>query len=314
MYGVGLTVRNFTIKGNHPKPCNADPTQPCTIVDGGAGYDARYEFHHGIAFFASTNVAVLNNMIYNVYGDGITIAQGASGEYVRGARVEGNTIDGTGRMGIGITAADGVLIKGNVFDRVSYQVIDLEPEAGNPVRNIAISSNIIRRHYLGFIASASGECNERRNFNVEGNTMEVSGISTFPPIVLNPNDGSGCTNMTGVTIKGNVLQHGSEGAGYYVNGVNITPYHNASVWVRYATDVRVNDNMIIQARTDTSAIWMSDLNGFKEVKRNDMREVAYAYNYGGSYDGSESGEYDGSQVDGCGNITLSGANQPHPCP
>ena len=209
------------------------------------------------------------------------------------------------------------MIKGNVCDRVSYHVIDLEPEDPNsPVRNITIPSNVVREHLLGFVVSGTGECTDRTNINIEANTMEASGITTFPPIVLDPSTGglSICTNMTGVTIKGNVLLHDNQGGGHYVDGVNITPYHNSSVEVFHATDVRVNDNRIIQARTDTSALWLSAIEGVKEVKRNDMREVAYAYNYGASSDGSDPGQYDGAQVDACGNVTLSGANQPQPCP
>jgi hypothetical protein len=86
------------------------------------------------------------------------------------------------------------------------------------------------------------------------------------------------------------------------------------VWVHYATDVRVSDNRIIQGRTDTSAIWLSNIVGLKEVMRNDMREVAYAYNYGANFDGSIAGVYDGSEVDACGNATKAGLAQPQPCP
>ena len=78
--------------------------------------------------------------------------------------------------------------------------------------------------------------------------------------------------------------------------------------------VRISDNRIIQARTDTSAIWLSDLVGLKEVKRNDMREVAHVYNYGANFDGSILGTYDGSEVDACGNVTQAGAAQPQACP
>ena len=59
---------------------------------------------------------------------------------------------------------------------------------------------------------------------------------------------------------------------------------------------------------------LAAIEGAKEVKRNDMREVAYAYNYGATYDGTDLGQYDGPQVDACGNATLAGANQPQPCP
>lgn len=319
MYGTGLTITNFIIKGNHRYACRmlqTDSSSPCTAVGGNAGYDARYEHHHGIAFFASVDVAVVDNHIYDVYGDGVALSQAGSGEHVHTARVENNLIDGTGRMGIGVTAADGVLITRNTFDRASFHVIDLEPEAVNPVKNITILGNTIRRHYLGFVSSFAGECIERSNLAIVGNVMAVSGISSFPAIVMDPYSFNvGCTDMSGVSITGNTLLHADGSGGIFDNsGVNVTPYHNATVRVRFATDVRIADNRIIQGRTDTSAIWLSDVVGLKEVKRNDMREVAHAYVYGANFDGSIPGTYDGSEVDACGNVTLAGAAQPQACP
>ena len=135
-YGRALTVRNFTIKGNHPNPCNADPSQPCTIVNGGGGYDYRYEWHHGISFFASSDVAALNNRIYTVYGDGITIEPFGPEEYVIGARVEGNTIDGTGRMGVAVTARANALqipvISASYVDELFVKIMKSLSECCNP--------------------------------------------------------------------------------------------------------------------------------------------------------------------------------------
>ncbi len=322
MYGTGIRVQNFTIRGSHPGPCGfasaSDQTDACTAhpdFGEGAGFDDDYEWQHGIAFFAVDHAMALNNRIHNVRGDGVTVAQGGLYEYGSHILIDGNSINGTGRMAVGVTSGHDVTIANNTFDRISYHAIDLEPEAGNPVKDVTISSNTIRRHYLAFISASTGNCgpNEaRENYVVANNLMQKGGITTAPAMAFTQE--SYCTSDNrGLTITGNTLRKTDGSAGSYDGDANRTPYHNATIFVGDWRDMRINDNRIIQTGyTDTGAMWLRDLSGIKEVKRNDAREVMHVYNYGGSWDGSTVGTYDGPEVTACGN-TAAGGKQ-HPCP
>jgi chitodextrinase len=190
--GVGITVQNFTIKGNHTYACNAPlPTDKCKIAaNGSAGYDANREWQHGIAFFGVDTPKAINNKIYNVFGDGITFGQAPS-PTTAGANVanknglaQGNFIDGTGRMGLAITAGVNIAVRNNTFDRVSYHIIDLENEAHLPIHYITIDGNIIKRHWLSFVAGSSGECVEdsQHDITITNNVMEAPGMTENPPV------------------------------------------------------------------------------------------------------------------------------------
>lgn len=298
MYGVGLTVRDFVIKGNHPNPCNLDASGNCR--DG--GYNANYEWHHGVAFFASTDVALRNTTILNVYGDGVTLAQGSSpGEHTSDAVIDGNSIDGTGRMGMSLTAVTNAQITNNTLDRISYHDFDLENEGGNPVRDVTISGNTSKRKYLSFLNASSGECtqNNQGNITFSDNSELVAGVTSFPSIRVEAYT-SRCSFSprvwSGYTITGNTLRT-SQGVG-----------PNGTVQL-FSVQNSVVDNNQVEQVADSPAIQIGDLRRPAmqpaEVRGNDLGGVIDAYSF--------NGRIDDPTVTGCGNTTSAGTNQPRAC-
>ncbi len=286
-----VTVQGFTIKGNHPNPCNLSGTGACQ--DG--GYNSQREWQHGVAVFGSSFITVQGNTILNVYGDGVTLAQDPQ---TTDSIVRFNTIDGTGRMGVALTSNNRITIQSNIFDRISYHVVDIEAEIpGTQVSNITFQDNTIKRHYFAVIGSGSGECVERSGINIIGNVMENAGVTTYPALFLSGPDGCSIP-MRDVVVSGNTLRRTDTSAG--------PPFwHNATIQIRNTEDASVTNNRIIQSRTDTGAVAFFNATGVLNVSNNDMREINFVY----SRDGVEHGP----GVTSCGNTTLAGPNQPVAC-
>lgn len=309
---VGITFQNFSLYGQHTNPCNLDASGNCR--DGGA--IGQYEWYSGIAIGGGQDINVRNVKIYNMYGDGILLHGGhgagnrdSNGQPLwanatpKNITIENTLIDGTGRHAIGMVAGDGVLVKGSTFDRISYQVVDLEYEAFQPVRNITFDGNTIKRHYLGFIAATTGGeygvC-PPEGFNSNhvfiNNVMTVSGVTTTMPIWENATQDSCVSDKKDIRIENNTLiyQHGSD--------------QNPVIKLqRVLGTISIKNNRFIQAdplKAYTAVgIWNSTPN--VTIRSNDGREAAYAY----MVDGFKHK----SGVDACGNITALGTNIPIAC-
>jgi hypothetical protein len=307
IHGQGLTVQNFTMVGQHPNPCNVDTAGNCR--DGGAV--SAYEWYAGVAFEGGRDLVVRGNTIQNMYGDGIGVSQGPNcyqGQTVWGAdhpinvRIENNLIDGTGRHGIGLTAGDGITMVGNTFDRISYHTADLEYECYQPVKNITFDRNIIKRHYLAFIASItggeSGVC-PPVGFNgpyvITNNVMERSGVTTTMPIWIASTQPLICPNdKRDMHIRGNTLLYAhAEGS-------------NSAIQIDTTSGViSILDNRIIQPGSAAAVKFTRVASAAKTVSNNDMRESSWVYWLDGSPHSAG--------VTSCGNTTLQGANQPRAC-
>jgi hypothetical protein len=298
--GSDITVRGFIMRGNHDGsvvagPCNLDANGNCR--DG--GFQGVYEYHHGIIFIGTDNSQVLNNQIYNVFGDGVSLCCDSNN-----ITVTGNTIDGIGRMGVGLYWNDGVTITDNVFDRISYHAFDLENErdAGMdilaPLKNLRIERNTIKRHYFALIGASNGFCDGRDNITINANTMTVGGATTYPPIWIGGACPQGGSN---VVITGNTLVRRDGSAGNATVGYD----RNASVFIDTVVGAKVEGNRIVQGRTDVPTVRFEGSTGILSVKQNDMRENSYLYWLNGTIDGPG--------VDACGNTTSAGSNRPVAC-
>src|SRR5204863_7758931 len=117
------------------------------------------------------------NHVINVFGDGVALGQGTTSKITTNTIVDGNSIDGTGRMGVSLTSDDNVQVTNNTFDRVAYTVVDIENEA-QQLTNITISGNITKRFWLGFIFAASGACLPRGKYTFNNNVMLIPTANT----------------------------------------------------------------------------------------------------------------------------------------
>lgn len=309
---LNLTIQNFTMLGQHPNPCNLDTAGNCR--DGGAV--AAYEWYAGIAIGGGQNVTLRNNKILNMYGDGILLhgGHGAGNKDSNGTPLwanatpknvllENNLIDGTGRHGVGMVAGDGVVVKNNTFDRISYHVSDLEYEAFQPIRNITFDGNMIKRHYLGFIAATTGGeygiCPPEgfnSNHAIINNVMTVGGVTTTMPIWESTTQDICAPDKKDIRIENNTLiyNHGSD-----VNG--------AIKLVRVLGSIKIGGNRIIQPDPSRmySAVVISNSPATVSIRNNDGRESAYAYML--------DGVRNKTGIDACGNTTALGTNQPIAC-
>jgi hypothetical protein len=283
-----VTVQNFTILGNHPNPCNlSEPGGRCR--DG--GYSAAHEWQHGVGIFGGDHIIVRNNRIHNAYGDGVTMSQGWGVDMTNNSVVEGNLIDGTGRMGVALTTNDNVVVRDNTFDRISYHVIDLEPEVKG-VTNITIDNNTVKRHYLSFVAAGEGNCTPRLNYTVRDNVLEVAGRTAWPPLVFYAARYHSTTACQ------------AEAAGLVLTGNTLPSQRNNLEAIRVVgfRDVIANDNQTsLNAPFDDRAfVVLNDVAGSLEVKRNHSPGVPNAY--------LRDGVPYGPGVDHCGNTTLHGSD------
>ena len=318
--GVGVSgsnniaIQDFTIKGNNDgthiqvssgqnygTPCMipmGDTTTPCQ----GSDFNHDYEHNHGIGVFGSDHITVRNNHIYNVMGDGVTLAQGGSSNVTTNVVMTGNTVDGTGRMGVGVTSDDNVQMTNNVFDRVSYNTVDVENEA-QQLTNITFSGNTINREWFGFWTAETGECLPRGNYVIDNNVMNWSAVNVANPIRLD----SACSgpNSSGLEIKGNTLWHDQCAAGNPTIGY----WDQAAVQIGEWDNVAIDNNRIIACgQTSVASVRLNNVGGTLEVNRNDARENPTPWVYGLDDVGNAPG------VTACGNTLAIGPNQLTACP
>lgn len=302
-----VTIKNFTMIGQHPNPCNIDAAGNCR--DGGAV--SAYEWYAGIAVEGGRDLVFSNNTIRNMYGDGISVAQGPNcyqGPDVWGAdhpinvTIADNLIDGTGRHGVAITGGEDVVVARNTFDRVSYHVADLEYECYQPLKRITFDRNIIQRHYLAFIASITGgeagvcpPTGFNGDFTITNNVMERSGVTTTMPIWVGSTQPTICQpDKSDVRIEGNTLLYA------HAEGTNSAIQIDTTLGA-----ITILSNRIVQPGTAAAVKITRSASAAKTVSLNDMRESALVYWL--------DGVAHAAGVTSCGNTTSQGPNQPTAC-
>lgn len=131
-------------------------------IDGAARrcrYRRLWQGEAGVLVKGSANVQLLGLKITQVAGDGLLIGgfHLDSGETVPARNVvfSGGRIKCTGRQGIAMTLADGVLIEGSSLMAVARTAFDLEPGvADETVSNVRIVGNRIGNFRNAFIGAA----------------------------------------------------------------------------------------------------------------------------------------------------------------
>ena len=299
-----ITISDFTIKGAHPNPCALEtPYGPCR-----GGYVPAYEHQHGIGLFGVDHVAIHNVTIENVYGDGVTVSEGYTPESTN-VTIQNSTIDGTGRHGVGITTAEGVVIRNVVFDRISYLVFDLEAEIPTTtVSGITIDNNTIKRHFYGFVSAATGVCVPRRNYVITNNVMQSSGPGWNRPELY---------FARGEQEAPDCFEEG-DGLSIIHNTILFTNGEGEAVWIQRWQKITIDENRIVQTRTDIAPVLFYENISNVSMSRNDWHENPYLYAYGPSfYPQSARNKVVNDDptlpVQGCGNKTAAG-EKPMPCP
>jgi hypothetical protein len=166
-------------------------------------YSSRTEGEAGVLVKGSADVQLLGLKVTRVAGDGLQIGGNhlPTGEIVpaRNVTFSAGYIACTGRQGIAITLADGVVIEDSFLGRAARTAFDLEPDtADETVSNVQIVRNRIARFPHAFIgAGGAGTVRDvyvgfnvltrrslwskigtstlmpRGNFTFEGNISEV---------------------------------------------------------------------------------------------------------------------------------------------
>ena len=145
----------------------------------------------------------------------------------------------------------------------------------------------------------TGLCLPRSSYTIRNNVMEVSGITSFPPVAISR--AAGCTAANkGLTISGNTFLRTDGSAGP-------PAADNAAVQIGGWDEITVDNNRIIQARTDTAPVRLTGVASVVHMSGNDMRENPWVYSYNGVNDSLD------LNVQDCGNITSQGSSIPTAC-
>ena len=163
---TGIVFRDLVLTGGRLDPGTYYPT---------------HEYETAIDYHASSGT--VSGMTMRAWG-GDAVYMGAFGDGAalsHDITVRDSIIDGTGRMGVALTAAKGALITGNSFDNVALTVIDLEPNSTtHETSNVVVSYNTVRRWGLDptlrpwFFEADTGRAN---NLTIKGNTFIGSALT-----------------------------------------------------------------------------------------------------------------------------------------
>jgi Right handed beta helix region len=238
-----ITIRGFTIVGNNSTGL----------------FTAYKENQMGVTVFGAKHVEIANNTIRNTWGDCIyvTNSEPAANTYVwsEDISIHDNHCSSIGRMGIAIIAAERVQIERNTFDRMSLDILDIEPDWAGPrngARDILFKDNTIgtyahsdlyRSHVLSICGSADAPVT---NVTVDNNVVtggrQVNARNSAGGVTARadrPNrtnirftnnksttPGPGYMvdfqNVSTLTVTGNVQPLTSGQFAYIVNSTNVT--------------------------------------------------------------------------------------------
>ena len=238
--GSNITFEDMTIQGDNPY---------AGILQGNPGcYNASLEWQYGIAFDGVDGGTVNDVNIRDVYGDFVE-AEDENRDpalYSSNILVENSNFNGNGRMGIGITDAENVTIENNTFNRVCWEMVDIElGDNGEYGKNINIIDNTLGSNNFGLLANqGAGLPATVGNITVIGNIMTSTPATTQSPITLgwpgiyrsnytiNNNyiisgggDGMDLYGTSHSVIEYNTLVYGSDQGGTEY-GINLADTHN----------------------------------------------------------------------------------------
>lgn len=197
---AGITIRHFKIIGDNSGAGTA------------SSYKPGCEFQAGVALLHATNVEISNVLISNVWGDCLFVDQ-AAGAWSDGVWFHDSTCQLNGRQGVTITAGRHVTVERVTFDRLSRNVLDIEPYAtsgggtnitfrGNTVTNYGTSRVNVNTWYL--FTAFGGPGSVVRDVAVTANT--VTGGTLRAKVEVDRSQNIVVTNNTGLmSAKGPVL-------------------------------------------------------------------------------------------------------------
>jgi hypothetical protein len=172
---TNVTVRNLVVRGANPRAG--------TSLD---AYQPRYEAQHAFNLINDDGVLLDRVQAYDTYGDFVYVG-GPPGKPSHNVIVARSQFARSGRQGISITNADGVLITGNHVDDVARSFIDLEPNIPSAeARDVQIVDNTtgaIRNYWL----ANKGVGSNIGDITATGNVM--SGASGGLVIAFGPKRG-----------------------------------------------------------------------------------------------------------------------------
>jgi hypothetical protein len=158
------------------------------VVDGGrpdpGSYSPSHEFESAFDFRGSSGT-VKNVTIRNWGGDAVYVGATSSSANAQShdVMIRNNDIDGTGRMGVAITAGSNVQITGNSLDHIALQAIDLESNyASHSTSNILVSGNTVRRfgldpHLTPWFFTADVNAGSANHLTIKDNTFIGSALT-----------------------------------------------------------------------------------------------------------------------------------------
>ncbi len=244
--GEDITVRNVEIRG-----ANEDAG-----VEG--EFDPQLEAQHGFDIQGTQHLTIDHVRVTDVWGDFLSIGLGRVGPadgtgpatdhpWARDVTVRASYFRGSGRQGITLDGADGVLIEENDISEVRRSTFDIEPTTPDyGATNVVIRDNTIGTGRLNFFSSG-GAAGLVDDITISGNELHDKTLqiivgapegSRRSRFTITDNTSDRPTNQAiirlirvdGVTITGNVQPMGGQLQG------------EAAVRLRESCDVVVTDN------------------------------------------------------------------------
>ena len=235
-----ITIKGFTIVGNNP-----------TGLYTGTGGSENLM---GVTIYGAKHVEIANNTIRNTWGDCVYVTQSVGPDvWSSDISIHDNHCSYIGRMGIAIIAAKRVTIERNRFDRMSLDILDIEPDlASQGATDIVFNDNTIgtyahsdryRSHMLSIAGHASAPvANVTADNNVVTGGRQVNANNSAGGVTARadrPNrtnirftnntsttPGPGYMlvfeNVTTLTVTGNVQPLTSGKFAYIVNSTGVT--------------------------------------------------------------------------------------------
>ncbi len=219
-------------------------------------YKSEFEEQHGVMIYGSTNVAVENSTMQEPYGDFVSVFGGS-----KQVRIQGNTLDKTGRQGISIVNGSNVLIQNNTIKNVGRSMIDVEPAVASwQVKDVVIRNNTFGPANGVFLASLGAGPNVQ-NIIINHNTL--LGIRLYAVVQTNDKTGQGLRKqgfqithnisdtVTGTTIAPirfedvndiTITNNYQKVAGRLLDNGEVI-YSGVSVWLERNNNVLIRDNV-----------------------------------------------------------------------
>jgi hypothetical protein len=179
--GFNITVRNLTIEGANP---DAGPTAEA--------YDPTLEGQAGIGISRSAWILLDSITINDTYGDFVWVTGNTNVLTIRNS-----TFARSGRQGIALVSAQGVVIENNSISDVARSVIDLEPLGAGLVQNVHVQNNQVGE-YRGVLLAAGGGGLGVNDVWLESNSVDGGhGVSVAAGHLVRQRHGYHILNNTG---------------------------------------------------------------------------------------------------------------------